>query len=295
MLRLTTLSAGINGIATNFLEVIKTRIISDSIRCDPLHYSKKTIFRHFESKPQTQILAISHCDNNCLPSRNAFEVAHHIYKTEGMQAFFRGATGQSLQQIIRAGSFFPFYHKCLDYFKTNVTTNSYYLPLLSSATARFFSVCLTFGIEKHTTELQATKITDKVNHSKVSSRVGFTSLAARDIFYSAIMWTVLENIRLEFKEREIFTDDISLTVSSSMVAGTIAAVFTYPFDLVKTLRIAHHDEFKNVDSVTMLRNVYRERGMKALTAGIFFRVKDFRRDSKSFKTVLGNFCVFRVL
>jgi hypothetical protein len=234
VLQVTTVAAGINGIATNFLEVVKTRIISDSMRCDPGHYSEKSIFRHFISKPKGQLLAIHLCQNNCLPSTNAFEVAYYLYRTEGMQAFFRGALGQSVQQIMRAGSFFPFYHKCLDFYKQNLTNNPYYLPLISSATARLGSVCLTFGIEKYTTELQASKITDTINHSKVPPRAGFASLASRDIFYSGIMWTVLENIRFSLKEREIFTGDVALTVSSSMIAGTIAAVMSYPFDLVKT-------------------------------------------------------------
>jgi hypothetical protein len=234
VLRVTTIAAGINGIATNFLEVVKTRIISDSIKCDPGHYSKKSIFRHFQASPKGQTLAIHLCENNCLPSSNAFEVAYYLLRTEGLRAFFRGALSQSVQQIMRAGSFFPFYHKCLDFYSQNLTNNPYYLPLVSSATARLGSVCLTFGIEKYTTELQASKITDTITHAKVPRGTGFASLASRDIFYSAIMWTFLENIRFLLKDREIFTGDVALTVSSSMIAGTIAAVLSYPFDLVKT-------------------------------------------------------------
>ena len=190
ILKMSVTAAGINGIMTNFLEVIKVRIISDSIRCNPIHYSAKSMKGFFNSNTKNQILAFENCGNNCLPSRNAFEVAQYILKTEGLQAFFRGAMGQSLQQMIRAGSFFPLYHQTLNFFKSNVTQNSYYLPLMSSACARFISVCMTFGIEKYTTELQASKATDIIKKSKISANTGFTAIASRDIFYSAIMWTL---------------------------------------------------------------------------------------------------------
>jgi len=40
---------------------------------------------------------------------------------------------------------------------------------------------------------------------------GFSAIAMRDIFYSGIMWTILENVRSELKKRDIIENDIGLT------------------------------------------------------------------------------------
>lgn len=48
MLRSSATAAGLNGVCVNFLEVCKTRMMTDSIRCSPQHFTAKTFFnRHF--------------------------------------------------------------------------------------------------------------------------------------------------------------------------------------------------------------------------------------------------------
>ena len=189
-----------------------------------------------------------------------------MVRNEGMASLFRGATGQALQQVIRAGSFFPLYTGITPYVTNNVTDNKIASPLITSTIARVISVCLTFGIEKWTTQLQATTSQTKLNKN-VAMTTGFVSIANRDIVFSGIMWTCLENIRSYLKEKQLIESEVGLTVASSMVSGGIAAFCTYPFDLIKTLRIAEYEKFKGINSFDMIREIYKERGFNAITSG----------------------------
>lgn len=117
----------------------------------------------------------------------------YISQREGFSALFRGVLGNVSQGMVRAGIFLPAYQQTLTFVKENVTTHEIGLPLLSSTIARICTVVLTFPIENYSTRMQATKATDaKIN---VKPTTGFLDIAARDTLFTAIFWTLNENIR----------------------------------------------------------------------------------------------------
>lgn len=71
-MRISTISAGINGVLTNFLEVIKTRIIKDALNCDPDHYKEKGghLLQKYITSEKGKIQSYPNC-NECLPSRSS--------------------------------------------------------------------------------------------------------------------------------------------------------------------------------------------------------------------------------
>lgn len=208
-----------------------------------------------------------------------------MVRNEGIASVFRGATGQAAQQIIRAGSFFPLYNGITPYVTKHVTDNKIASPLITSTIARIISVSMTFGIEKWTTQLQATKLQTKLDKN-VAMTTGFVSIANRDIIFSAIMWTCMENIRRSLKDKQLVESEVGLTIAASTISGAFAAFCTYPFDLIKTLRIAEYEKFKGVNSFTMINEIYKERGFNALTSGLNARI---------IRLVFGTFIFFGAL
>ena len=68
ILQSSLVSAALTGLCTNFLEVTKTRIMVDSVNCQPEHLkSKSLIKRYFQSSKNQQKIR---CRPGCLPSTN---------------------------------------------------------------------------------------------------------------------------------------------------------------------------------------------------------------------------------
>ena len=260
----SVVAAAFCGVCVNFLEVTKTRIISDSVNCRPQHFASKSLIRRMFQVPKKRQKIP--CRPGCLPSTNQFEVMWHIGRNEGVATFFRGISGQVLFQMIRSGTFYPLYTCFTPYVKKHVTNNSILLPAVTSAFARMIAVTLTYSIEKWTTQIQNTKLNQEVNKS-ASMFSGFWAMAKRDLAYSAIAQTLLENTRNSLQEKKIVESEVGLTVLASVISGNIAAQQTYPYELIKTLRIIEYEKFKNKSNFKMLHQIYSDKGLSALTSG----------------------------
>ncbi|GFS46727.1 solute carrier family 25 member 39 [Trichonephila inaurata madagascariensis] len=102
---------------------------------------------------------------------------------------------------------------------------------------------------------------------------GLVPTILRDAPFSAIYWTIyeqLKTLRNHPKTFEIFF--------FGAISGTIAAILTLPFDVVKTHRQAELSEkklrtnFKEPHTLNLLLDLYHRGGVKSLFAGIMPRV-----------------------
>lgn len=104
---------------------------------------------------------------------------------------------------------------------------------------------------------------------------GWSATILRDVPFSMIYWvnyelakTTLLNL---FNKRSL--DNFS-TFSCGAMAGSIAAIVTCPFDVVKThrqIQLGETNLNKNaVFTKNIIKEIYRTKGVQGLFAGIFF-------------------------
>lgn len=171
------------------------------------------------------------------------------------------------------------------------------VPMLAGSIARFFAAAVISPLELVRTKMQSKRLRYKevgvairslVNHTGYTSLWrGFIPSVLRDVPFSAIYWTSYEFLRAK---RGLAEPSFAYIFSSGAISGTIAAVLTLPFDVVKTHRQIELGEKeiysakdmirtrsldppkKSAKTFEILKRIYYQSGPKALFTGIVPRV-----------------------
>lgn len=116
-----------------------------------------------------------------------------------------------------------------------------WIPLLSGSTARIFAVTLVNPLELIRTKMQSEKMSYKEVGTAFSKMLkqhgarglfkGLTPTIMRDTPFSAIYWTSYESYK---KFYNTTNPDMLQSFIGGAIAGTIAALITCPFDVIKT-------------------------------------------------------------
>ncbi|XP_078431630.1 mitochondrial carrier protein MTM1-like isoform X1 [Wolffia australiana] len=248
------------------------------------------------------------CPPDCFQYKGTLDVFNKIIRQEGVSRLWRGTNAALALAIPTVGIYLP----CYDVFRNwtedfttkNLPALTPYTPLLSGSVARSLACIACSPIELARTRMQAFK--DLKNGGKppgvwktlvellspVKSagttpntvqnfRVLWTGLGAqlaRDVPFSAICWSTLEPMRRKLLgivgEEATATSVLGANFSAGFVAGSIAAAFTCPLDVVKTRRQIERDPSKALSTTTrqMLTDVWRESGARGLFTGVGPRV-----------------------
>jgi len=174
---------------------------------------------------------------------------------------------------------------CLRLNYTQVTQPPW-IPMLAGGTARTIAATLISPIELVRTKMQSQKLsywqvgralkTSVQTEGVISLWRGLGPTIMRDVPFSSLYWLFYEYFKARFNQRD---PTFRFSFMAGAAAGTIAAVSTLPFDVVKTHRQIELGESeatkamtKKKDTFSLMKNIYRQNGIPGLFSGIVPRV-----------------------
>ncbi|KFM81683.1 Solute carrier family 25 member 40, partial [Stegodyphus mimosarum] len=208
-----------------------------------------------------------------------------ISKYEGITSLWSGLPPTLVMAIPATVIYFTMYEQIRDNtMKTLVPPlHPYWVPMMSGITARVLTVTAISPIEFLRTKLQSERIKYSDVYKSLVQLVkqrGFISLwhgwvptLLRDVPFSAIYWSIYEQLKLLKPEPSFMHSFVFGALS-----GTVAATFTTPFDVIKTHRQAQLGEaallHKTVKSSTfsLIMTLYKQGKTKSLLAGLLPRI-----------------------
>lgn len=225
--------------STNFIEVLRTRMIYDAKVCNTSHYSNKatpvpTSFMAYCFSKRNFYL--KQACFNCLPSTKPLEVMSYIAKHDGFKHLFLSGISQNIySHIVRTGLFFPIF----DFFKDKLQPHvqrELYRSILSSTVARTITSIFSFPIEVTRIERQSKKTQSSVLNSLRSIRSQprrffniYMNFWSKEMIFSIIFWSVYELLREKFDREPHHLWNKS---ACALLAGCCSALCSFPADFV---------------------------------------------------------------
>lgn len=250
----------VSGIFTNVLEVMKTQVMNDAMQ----HHG------HDHGKPQIGFIHNSLADRLVITCRCYYCFLRDIVKEQGRGAYFKGVGYNASMTMMRSILLFPLYEylqrTLLKWSKNaNMHHLEFALPAVAGLTAKGISQTVTFPLEYMATLRQANVAVDS---KKMSNGFGYTMY--RELLYSACFWTFQENSYKALKKYMV--NDTNAYIASAFFASSTSAIFSYPFDLLKTWKISYPERFTGSSSLAVSRRILHERGWSSILVGLAPRV-----------------------
>lgn len=215
-----------------------------------------------------------------------------ITKNEG---FFRLWSGLS-PTLVMAVPATILYYTTYDQLKYRLgfeagVKNQYWKPMVAGGGARLFACTVIAPLELIRTMMQSRSFTYSEMVSCVRTAVseegvmslwrGWNPMVWRDVPFSIILWLNYEPLKARIcKEYGVTTPTFPMAFFAGALSGTVAAVLTQPFDVLKTHRqiemgdIGEMRRSKQVSSRTIdiMMKLYAEKGLNGLYAGTLPRL-----------------------
>uniref|UniRef100_A0A8C3XH81 Mitochondrial glutathione transporter SLC25A39 n=1 Tax=Cyanoderma ruficeps TaxID=181631 RepID=A0A8C3XH81_9PASS len=214
-----------------------------------------------------------------------------ITRYEGIRSLWSGLPPTLVMAVPATVIYFTTYDQLRDYLHARMGSWGHYIPLLAGALARLGAVTVISPLELIRTKMQSQQLSYRELRLCIQSAVaqdGWLSLwrgwgptVLRDVPFSALYWFNYELVRT-WLCRQPWLDGATFMVSftSGAISGTVAAVLTLPFDVVKTQRQielgdseAHPVAASKPSSTWLLmQRIRAESGTRGLFAGFLPRV-----------------------
>ncbi|XP_075631544.1 mitochondrial glutathione transporter SLC25A39 isoform X3 [Balearica regulorum gibbericeps] len=214
-----------------------------------------------------------------------------ITRYEGIRSLWSGLPPTLVMAVPATVIYFTTYDQLRDYLHARTGSRGHHIPLLAGALARLGAVTVISPLELIRTKMQSRQLSYRELRVCIQSAVaqdGWLSLwrgwgptVLRDVPFSALYWFNYELVR-EWLCRQVQLDEATFMISftSGAVSGTVAAVLTLPFDVVKTQRQIElgdsevHPVTASKPSSTwlLMRRIHAESGTRGLFAGFLPRV-----------------------
>ncbi|NXD00350.1 S2539 protein, partial [Certhia familiaris] len=214
-----------------------------------------------------------------------------ITRYEGIRSLWSGLPPTLVMAVPATVIYFTAYDQLRDYLHTRMGSWGHYIPLLAGALARLGAVTVISPLELIRTKMQSQQLSYRELRVCIQSSVaqgGWLSLwrgwgptVLRDVPFSALYWFNYELVRT-WLSRQAWLDGATFMVSfaSGAISGTVAAVLTLPFDVVKTQRQIElgdsevHPVRASKPSSTwlLMQRIRAESGTRGLFAGFLPRV-----------------------
>lgn len=181
--------------------------------------------------------------------------------------------------------YFTIYDQLCARLRAKYPSDSLWIPVCSGASARSFSVTLISPIEMIRTKMQSKRLSyleigTAVKHSVKTEGIlslwrGLGPTLLRDVPFSALYWFNYEGLKKYFDQRN---PTFSFSLFAGAISGSIAAVITLPFDVVKTHRQIELGESSvtgaqvSKRTADVMRQIVKERGARGLFTGIVPRL-----------------------
>lgn len=237
-----------------------------------------------------------------LPRRTHFhgtiDAFYKITKFEGVPALWSGLSPTLVLALPCTVIYFVSYEQLRYKMKTNYnsltgTTNQpMWIPLIAGATARSTAVTMVSPLELIRTKMQSKKLTFSEIKAALSQVIkvegykglfrGLGSTLLRDVPFSGMYWTTFEYVKIFFEKEDSEKNSFAFNFFCGCVAGSIAALVTLPFDVIKThQQIELGEKEIYADGKTRQRasnmkdiakNIYNNHGFKGLFTGLLPRI-----------------------
>ncbi|XP_062489813.1 probable mitochondrial glutathione transporter SLC25A39 isoform X1 [Pezoporus occidentalis] len=214
-----------------------------------------------------------------------------ITRYEGIRSLWSGLPPTLVMAVPATVIYFTTYDQLRDYLQARTGSQGYHIPLLAGALARLGAVTVISPLELIRTKMQSRQLSYQELRVCIQSAVaqdGWLSLwrgwgptVLRDVPFSALYWFNYELVR-DWLCRNAWLDEAMFMISfiSGAISGTVAAVLTLPFDVVKTQRqieLGHsevHPVAASKPSSTwlLMQRIRAESGTRGLFAGFLPRV-----------------------
>jgi len=214
-----------------------------------------------------------------------------IIRYEGVRSLWSGLSPTIVSAIPATVFYYTLYDNLL-LSSINRFGDKVYIPLVVGMISRTAAVTIVSPLEMIRTKMQSEQLSYNDIGKAVKSTIksdGYISLfrglaptIMRDIPFSAIYWTSFEVLKKRFLKKlnqENTTFGISFTCGA--ISGTLAAIVTQPFDLVKTQRQitlgevgngAHNFQVNETSTINIIRRLIQTQGYKSIFAGLTPRV-----------------------
>lgn len=166
-----------------------------------------------------------------------------------------------------------------------------WIPPLAGGSARVFAVSVISPLELTRTKMQSQKLSylevggllkqTVRNEGVLSLWKGLAPTLMRDVPFSCLYWFNYEKLRKFFNGNQTDVVSFGSSFAAGALSGSLAAIVTLPFDVVKTHRqiemgeqnIAGRTKSKMQKStLEALRSIYRQNGFSGLFTGLVPRV-----------------------
>ncbi|XP_032647474.1 mitochondrial glutathione transporter SLC25A39 isoform X3 [Chelonoidis abingdonii] len=214
-----------------------------------------------------------------------------ITRYEGIRSLWSGLPPTLVMAVPATVIYFTTYDQLRDYLRCRMSRQGAHIPLVAGALARLGAVTVISPLELIRTKMQSRPLSYRELRICIQSSVaqdGWLSLwrgwgptVLRDVPFSALYWFNYELVK-EWLCRQSRLDEATFMVSftAGAISGTVAAVLTLPFDVVKTQRQIELGDMetlqvaasKSSSTWLLLRRIRAEFGTRGLFAGFLPRV-----------------------
>lgn len=220
-----------------------------------------------------------------------------ISKKEGITSLWSGLSPTLILAVPATIVYFVSYEQLRIYLKDkynrdikrNVSNieQPFWVPMLAGGTARVWAAVLVSPLELIRTKMQSQKLSyaeirealkTLIKYTGVSGLwMGLGSTLLRDVPFSAIYWFHYETIKQTFRGTpQTFT----FNLAAGATAGSIAALLTIPFDVVKTHKQIEMGEKeiysdkpgRSSSTWATIRRIYNQNGIRGLFTGLIPRL-----------------------
>ncbi|XP_077793030.1 mitochondrial glutathione transporter SLC25A40 isoform X2 [Podarcis muralis] len=214
-----------------------------------------------------------------------------IVQREGVKSLWSGLFPSLAVSVPTTVVYFTCYDQLHDTFGSKIGEDHDSVPLIAGGLARLCAATATSPIEMIKTRMQSRRLSYKKLLACISSNVtqsGWLSLwkgwgptVLRDVPFSALYWCNYEYLKKRLcKKLGKREPTFLITFSSGAVAGSIAAVLTLPFDVVKTHKqtemwepvSTHASQQRSLSIWELMKRIVAENGFTGLYTGIIPRL-----------------------
>ncbi|XP_063006890.1 probable mitochondrial glutathione transporter SLC25A40 isoform X1 [Melospiza melodia melodia] len=215
-----------------------------------------------------------------------------IIRIEGIKSLWSGLPPTLIMAIPTTAIYFTCYDQLCEALKSRPGKHDdAHIPVIAGSLSRFGSATVVSPLELIKTQMQCRRSSYKQLYLRVSTKVtvdgwlslwqGWASTILRDVPFSAMYWYNYERFKkMMCKEVGAHEPTFFVSFTSGAASGSIAAVVTQPFDVVKThrqtqlweneaLKIPQRD---SKSTWAVMRKIAARNGITGLFAGKFFLI-----------------------
>ncbi|NWT22338.1 S2540 protein, partial [Cardinalis cardinalis] len=210
-----------------------------------------------------------------------------IIRIEGIKSLWSGLPPTLIMAVPTTAIYFTCYDQLCEALKNRPGKHDEHIPVIAGSLSRFGSATVVSPLELIKTQMQYRRSSYKQLYLRVSTKVavdgwlslwqGWASTILRDVPFSAMYWYNYEHFKkMMCKEVGAHEPTFLVSFTSGAASGSIAAVVTQPFDVVKThrqtqlwenetLKIPQRD---SKSTWAVMRKIVARNGITGLFAGI---------------------------